>query len=131
MGGIEVKNKEALAKIKNGEYKGVSIEGYFEEDNKLNQIEMNKIEKALSEIKTLLTSEVKTKLGSIEREGMTLYFEGEEFTEDKTLYVDEEMTKIYVKEETEEMKSEANPAIEKLEELAEGQLEVIKQQSEK
>lgn len=102
MMGAYIDNDEVIDKIKAGEYKGISIEGLFEnyeliEENgkqvQLNkQTIMNKLETTMGELLVALKSIGKTKLASIEvGEGVVLYTAGE-FSEGVMVYSDPEMT---------------------------------------
>lgn len=96
---MKVENDEVWKKVKSGEVKGFSIDGKFAlESINLKQINMS-IKKALLEAlqeigltKAEETAVVETKLGSLETESGVLYFEGDELSQDMSVFSDAEMT---------------------------------------
>lgn len=93
--GIEVKNEDLKAKIKNREVEGISIEGDFEKEIKLNKNIMNELTKRVDEIYKFITQKKETvKLGSVSLVEGTLYFEGDTPSADTVYYIDEEMTQL-------------------------------------
>lgn len=96
MQGIKVDNQEVREKIKSGEYFGISIEGDFEHQIKLNSQSNDSVMSKILETVTNLAKELsgkKTKLGSHTIEGgAIIYFEGEELQEGQAVFSDEAMT---------------------------------------
>lgn len=102
MQGIKINDPKTLSKVKDGTFKGISIEGYFDEHltelnaNKLNKLEMKETNTLLGDILAKLSnlSSKKVALASAEIEGGgAIYTEGE-FTEGATVYLDEEMKNV-------------------------------------
>lgn len=99
--GIEVTDKESLAKIESDEYQGISIEGYFDDyiTNLSKTDEMKDINGLLTTLTGMVT-EIKEKLGSSEEPkkfesvtaegGVVIYFEGE-LSQGVNVYADEAM----------------------------------------
>lgn len=99
--GAYVENEEVIKKIKNGTYKGISIEGLFEdfelveETTNLNTNIMNKIEDKVDQILTKLKSIMptgKTNLGMVMIDESTSLYTPGEFDENVMVYTNEEMT---------------------------------------
>lgn len=101
MQGIKINDAKTLAKVKDGTYKGISIEGYFDEyDNKLsklNKLEMKETNNKLDSILTKLTafmSPKTVKMASAQLDGGgAIYTEGE-FSQGAAIYSNEEMTEV-------------------------------------
>jgi hypothetical protein len=90
---MKVENDDVWAKVKSGEVKGFSIDGAFElESINLNQIKMNFKSAILEALQEIGLNKVQTKLGSVETENGTLYFEGEELAQGMAVFSDAEMT---------------------------------------
>lgn len=96
MAGIKIEDKDIWLKCKNGTYKGISIEGLFDNFtanfNQSNYINMDKKETAVSQILTKLGELLSpTKLASAElANGGIIYTEGE-FADGVNVYQDEAM----------------------------------------
>jgi hypothetical protein len=95
---MKVENDEVWEKVKSGEVKGFSIDGAFElESINLNQIKMSIKKEVFEILQGLGLAKVEepkqeVKLGSVETENGTLYFEGEELAQGMAVFSDAEMT---------------------------------------
>lgn len=95
---MKVENDEVWEKVKSGEVKGFSIDGAFElESINLNQIKMSIKKEVFDILQSLGLAKVEeqkqeVKLGSVETENGTIYFEGEELAQGMAVFSDAEMT---------------------------------------